>query len=111
MHPDRIELLEQLIRLERDPTEMSAQLSRHGWDSESAISVPAEAVANVLRRYVSGHFKSEEIVRWANAIECREDLAFSPDSAIGRIIFELANPDLEGILERDRAVEMVRELS
>jgi hypothetical protein len=56
----------------------------------------------------------EGLVEWANAIEGRDDIAVAAGSDVGAVIFDLANPELQGRVTHEHAsqlVEMFQELA
>jgi hypothetical protein len=52
----------------------------------------------MLERFLSGDLTSGDLERWANAIEGREDIGLDADAAdaLKEVIFELANPLIQG---------------
>ena len=51
----------------------------------------------------------DTLINWANALECRDDLVFK-NEAIQEFIFELANPEINGDITKERLQEIVNEL-
>lgn len=97
----REELLRRLVSFERPLAPIARELRGHGWDADCEIvRVSAADVVSAIRELMSGAARSEELEEWANALEGREDLACS--EAVKRVIFELANPVLEGAITAER---------
>jgi hypothetical protein len=65
---------------------------------------------NVLKKCRDGLISYEDLENWADAIELRDDIGFEADEML-EIIFELANPDINGQLSKERLEEMIKELS
>lgn len=76
------------------------------WDSDEELVTltPAHAV-RMLERYLAGELTSGDLERWANAIEAREDIGLDTDAAdaLEEVIFELANPSLQGATTAESA--------
>ncbi|WP_407267353.1 hypothetical protein [Tenacibaculum maritimum] len=49
------------------------------------------------------------MVKWANLIECREDIDFELDT-FQEYIFEIANPEINGELTKERIKEIILDL-
>jgi hypothetical protein len=51
---------------------------------------------DVINKYKNSNISQEELVEWANLIECRDDIEFEKayKKQIREIIFNIANPDL-----------------
>lgn len=82
------------------------ELSDYEWDFEGEPAVLNQNILkDVLVRFVAGNLDREMVYKWADFLELRDDVAY-PDHAeelIGGIMHELANPQLEGELTKDRA--------
>jgi hypothetical protein len=109
---DRAGLIEQLLSYERSVSDVVADLAAYGCDSDVPLAeLKPSHIEHALDRYVQKELSALEIEEWANAIECRDDIAYEPSSVEGEIIFELANPELTMQLSQPRAEELVRQLS
>ena len=92
---------------------LNSELTKFNWDSkEDLVLLKKEQIVKVLIKFLNeeiGHF---EVQAWAEAIECREDIGFEifDKKLIKQIIFDLANPDLEGILTKDKAKTLIKVL-
>lgn len=108
---NREEVLHDLIRLKSNLTELQAELSQYSWDTQNPIIfITNNDLMNVLRSSVENIISFDEITAWANIIECRDDLGFE-DIRSQDILFELANPEINGQLTKNRLEEMISELS
>lgn len=91
--------------MKRSPAIVRSELAVFPWDSEELVDLGASALAEILQRYLAGYVSPVDLTEWADAIEGREDIGFrSPKGRmIKEIIYEIANPDLELPVFRDRA--------
>ncbi|WP_162823664.1 hypothetical protein [Lysobacter sp. TY2-98] len=55
------------------------------------VTLLPEHIAGVLARFCAGEIAAEDVEDWANAIECREDIALA-GAPVERAVFQLANP-------------------
>lgn len=100
--------LEDLIQLRGSVDDARKRLRPFGWDSApDLVTLSAATVIDVLDRYLSGDLTAEQIEKWADAIEVRDDIAFPPlfDTVMKELFFELANPEIEGPLSPETAHE------
>ena len=117
--PERIRTMERqavlnsLLALDQPPEIIAGELSRFAWDVDSPLvtltSTHAEAV---LQRFVRSTLSKEDVERWANLLESREDaaLALEHETVLRLLVFELANPKITRELTREVAAEWIREL-
>jgi len=98
----------------RQPIEQTiGHLRTFPWDSDRVLAVLYRADASrVLHQYLRGEMSAEQCVAWADAIEARDDIAFELDRVelLKRLIFEVANPELEGPLSLEAASAWLRML-
>jgi len=96
------------------PIERTLQdLAAFGWDAAEDLAIlDREDVLNLLRRYLAGELTSEQVVDWADLVECREDIGFSEGQAgvLSHTIFLLANPNINGDVTHALAERIQREL-
>jgi hypothetical protein len=80
-------------------------------DDEQVILTRDRAV-QVLDRVLSGQLSIEDLHQWADTIEVREDIDYEEpySETLRRLIFELANPKLQGDVSSDSIGQMVAEL-
>ena len=64
---------------------------------------------NIFKKCINNEISFETLVSWANAIECRDDLDFEVEE-MQEIVFELANPEINGEIRKERLQEIINEL-
>lgn len=105
--PTRKQAVTDLVRLRRPLDDALAELRRFPWDSdEELVELGPTELRHALNRYLAGDLTAEGLEDWANAIEGRDDIAFTPQDIID-LITELANP----LLYRSLTPENVRDLA
>jgi hypothetical protein len=103
----RKELLKDLALLQDSIEVLEQELSQYPWDIEKPLfKVSVEDFSNVLKRSISNEIRFEALTNWANAIECRDDIEFENEE-IHEIIFELANPEINGEITKERLSEII----
>ena len=109
----RTDLLEQLIKLERPVEDVLSQLRAYPWDSDPLVQLTVDAVVSVLRRYMLGEIEAQAVAAWADAIEGRDDIGLVSKhrQSLKEVIWELANPEANGPITRDRASTLYSQLS
>ncbi len=98
--------LEDLIHLRGSVADTLKRLRVFDWDSaRNLVTLSPATVIEVLERYLSGDVTAEEIEKWADGIEVREDIAFPPlfDTVMKELFFELANPEIDRPLSPETA--------
>lgn len=107
----RAEVLRGLIdyRLPIEP--VLAELAAFEWDSAKDLAILESAdILRTLHRYVSGALTAEQVVDWADLVECREDIGFpnGQKDELSHVIFRLANPNINGpvTLEVARQIQL-----
>lgn len=109
---DRARHIAELLGYERPVSDVLAALSPYGWDSDEPLGeLKPSHLRHVLNRYVLAELSAKQVEEWTNAIECRDDIAYEPNSLEGETIFELANPELMQQLDLDRARRLLLLLS
>jgi hypothetical protein len=109
---DRVGLIGQLLWYEQPLPHVLAGLAAYGWDSDWPLAeLSSSHIRHALRRYLHAELSAVQVEEWANAIECREDIAYEPCSPVGETLFELANPVLTLPLSLERAGELLQLLS
>ena len=88
-----------------------AELAASEWDSAKDLAIlEGTDILQVLRRYLSGALTAEQVVDWADLVECREDIGFQDGQKekLSNVIFLLANPNISGpvTLELARKVQI-----
>src|SRR5688572_27360607 len=95
---DRMRVLRSLLELDRPIDIVLGDLAAVAWDSEEELVILRPAhVIEILNRFRSGRVGAQDVERWANANEGRDDIGFEDDSRalLKEAIFCLANPDLQ----------------
>jgi len=106
----RTEILKDLILLQGNIEVLQNELSQYPWDiGKALLKISTEDFANILRRSINNEIDFETLTNWANAIECRDDLEFTNEE-VPEIIFELANPEINGVITKERLNEIISEL-
>jgi len=100
--------LEDLIHLRASVDDALKRLRVFDWDAApNLVTLSPATVIEVLDRYLSGDVTAEEIEKWADGIEVREDIAFPLvfDTVLKELFFELANPEINRPLSPETAQE------
>jgi hypothetical protein len=104
MNLSRESVLNRLVNLDGSLHESIAALRGFAWDSpQSIVSLTPAQVSAVLSRFLAGTLEAKDIEAWAEAIEGRDDIGYSPDEPAGLAIHELANPLITQPLTRQSA--------
>ena len=109
MSAARADLARRLVEYALPIEPVIAELSAYPWDCDSPLFVITPAhVASVLERYLAGELTAEQIERWGNLVEMRDDLDLAEHAyeAIREVIHELANPLLTEPLSKESAFRM-----
>ena len=106
----RKHILQDLIRINGNTDILEIELSQFSWDSEKElVTVNNKDLINAITKCISNEIKFDELVRWANIIECRDDIGFKHE-VTKELIHEIANPKINGLNEK-RLVDIVNELT
>jgi hypothetical protein len=100
--------LEDLINLRGSVDDAVKRLRVFDWDAApNLVTLSPTTVVEVLDRYQSGDVTADEIAKWAQGIEVRDDIAFPPlfDTILKELLFELANPEINRALSPESARE------
>ncbi len=108
----RKQALEHAVLLDMPIEVLQAALSQHPWDSPAElVMIGPGDIVRILDRFVSGELSEEQVLSWAELIECREDIGYPENAAdaVKEALFLLANPEINlpgGVLtaETSRAV-------
>jgi hypothetical protein len=96
----RREILQSLLLLDRSLRDVLQLLSAFPWDSEmELVRLRPEHIIKVLHRFKAGELTARDVEDWANAIEGRDDIGLGDSMALRDVLFDLANPVLEGAME------------
>ena len=92
----RRKTLQDLIELRKPLAELRAILAEFEWDcDQELVQLERQHLADVLKRYISGEISAEEVEKWANLIECRDDIDYAE---VAEFLHVLANPLLTDVL-------------
>lgn len=97
----RLKIVKQLLEFPEDLDDICFQLSKFSYDYDGeCVVLTKQHFVSALESFVNGDKSEEEIERWANLIECREDIYFqeSDEELIDATLHKLANPELQGPL-------------
>lgn len=104
---NRTEILKELALLQGGIEMLEKELSQYPWDVEKPLfKISVEDFSNVLKRSINNEIDFETLTNWANAIECRDDVEFENEE-MQEVIFELANPEMNGEITKDRLSEII----
>ena len=111
---NRQEYLNALVNFDQPLSTILPILKTFPWDSsEAIITLKKEHLLHILDRYLNNALSATDLENWANAIECREDIAYKTDEEdlINDIIFDLANPTLNDPLSPKLVEQYISQLS
>ncbi len=98
-----------VVRYELPLDDTLAMLRAYGWDSDVELYIlEAHHVLALLDRFLAGELSPSQVQQWAELIEMRDDLGIDPGTSdlLRRIVFRLANPELNGSITQDLAIEI-----
>lgn len=90
------------------------KLNSFSWDiEEPLVTLTKLQMLAALKNFIENRVESVTLEKWAEFIECREDIAFetSYKEIISSIVFDLANPDLVGELTKEKAEKLINKLN
>jgi Ca2+-binding EF-hand superfamily protein len=103
----RAELLKDLVLLQGNIESLEIGLSKFAWDSETPLySISIDDFIFVLKRSLNDEIDFKTLIIWANVLECRDDLEFEKEE-LQEWVFELANPEINGKITKERLQEIV----
>ena len=104
---DRVAHLNQLLSMSAP----ASGLVQFAWDTDTPlVELQASHISKALSKFLAGEVSASEIESWANAIECRDDIAYQPQSSVGAALHELANPQLTQSLSQVSAKRLMASL-
>ncbi len=99
---NRADALKALVEAELPIAQAIARMSKFVWDSEEYLAVlTPENLERVLNLFTEGYLTASDVEDWANALECRDDLALS-EPVVSEVLYELANPLITHALSTER---------
>jgi hypothetical protein len=111
---DRASLLQRLVRYELPIEDTIAMLRAYGWDADDELVVLTSGDAlQILDRYLGGELTSKQVAYWAELLEMRDDVGFEErqSAELRRLIFVLANPEINEALTPALAIRLRRVLA
>ena len=108
---NRSTILRHLITYDVDIASIRNQLKLLSWDSNTYFAtLSAKDIIRIIERCLKNELTFDQISEWSNLIEGREDIGFHSKEApvVKQIIFELANPEIEGVLSIER-LELIKQ--
>ncbi|MCF0064083.1 hypothetical protein MUK70_27785 [Dyadobacter chenwenxiniae] len=107
---DRTDILTDLVLFKGELSELRNELSQYSSDVEKPlITISKLDFSNILRRCIAEEISFEDLTDWANLIEFRDDLDFEL-AEMQELTFELASPEINGEISKERLKEMINEL-
>jgi hypothetical protein len=114
MDTPRRKLLTALVEGRSPISDIQERLRKVPWDppDDERVTLTRDIAASVLRRALEGHLQLDELMNWADAIEVREDISFEEPyrETLRDIVFEVANPVLEGALTIEKIKGLLNRL-
>ncbi|MEA3191300.1 MAG: hypothetical protein QOD77_1882 [Thermoplasmata archaeon] len=104
----RYEALCALLELQLPLQPAIDRLAKFEWDSEALVTLQSRHIVSTLQRFLQGEINANIVEAWANALEGRDDVDI--DSNLEDIIFDLANPALQGALTMEQARDLLDHL-
>jgi hypothetical protein len=111
MRLDRISALRVIVTYQLPIDGALADLASYGWDPEAAsVTLSVADVDSILRRYTAGALSEDDLARWAEIIEGRDDIALDPvhQEALAMVVFTLANPDMNTKMTSEAAKALIQ---
>jgi hypothetical protein len=103
--------VENLVHLRVPVDEAISALKPFPWDSEHELATLGAAEVKVaLEKFIDGRVSAEELEIWANGVEGRDDIDFTPHEVID-LITEIANPLLFSPLSTDTASKLLARIN
>jgi hypothetical protein len=109
----RLSILRDLLELSRPLSEISKQLSAMKWDYDGPnVELTSRHLISVMHKFQNGFLSAQDVETWADLIEVRDGISYESrnEEKITDIVFELANPILNGALDTTRAKSIVAAL-
>lgn len=110
---DRLSVLSDLVAFAKPIERLTDMIDELGWSDTPIVVLSADHIARTLRRFLTGELAASDVEEWTNLIELRDDISYQPDRSdeIADAIFVLANPVINGALDRPLADELTVSLS
>jgi hypothetical protein len=107
---NRIDIVRDIVSYKGNPQILHYELSQYPWDlPEPIIQITGFDIFNILQKAIAGEITFKELEDWANLIECRDDFSFENED-LQEIIFQLANPKLDGEIDKELLIVLANKL-
>lgn len=102
-------MLKNQVRERKEINGLRKELACYSWDvANPSITLSEAHLLAIIKRSISGQISLDTLSEWADAIECREDIEMSEN--LQEIIFEFANPVINGEITVERLLQIKMEL-
>ncbi len=99
-------ILKDVLSINGNLFSLDNELSFYPWDCEKPLlKVEKEDLIKIIDRSISGDINYNILIHWANLIECRDDIEFQHEY-LQEIMFEIANPEINGRITNERLNEI-----
>lgn len=107
----RKDILKDLVSINGNIKELKEELSIYHWDADEPLLVLDKKIfSRVLKKCILEEINFSTLKSWADAIECRDDLDFT-DEVLKEKIFELANPEINGMITKEKVIKLFDSLN
>ena len=107
---NRTDIAQDIVSYKKNLKTLHDELSQYPWDlPESIIEITATDILKIVHKAIIGEITFSELEDWANLIECRDDFSFQ-NEGLQEIIFQLANPTLNGEIKEESLISLVSKL-
>jgi hypothetical protein len=97
-------------RLVHFPVAGSKDLRKFGWDSNQELFILSSThIDAILERYLNGELTAEEVTRWAECFEARDDVGFECAN-LQEVVFRLANTEINDPITLNLATRLRKEM-
>ena len=107
---ERKQILMDIVSLNGNLSTLKEELANYQWDSKvPVLNILNQDLVNVFKRCIDDRISLENLVAMANIIECRDDIEFQNEE-MQEVIFELANPEINGEITKEKLQKIINEL-
>lgn len=107
---DKKQILKNLIKFNKSLKNIKNEISNLNFDSKFELYIITKNdIKQILNRALKENIAFKELEEWANLIECRDDLGFE-EEILQEIIFDFANPEINGLITKDKIKTALKEL-